>query len=227
MRAIIFDLDDTLYPRRDFVLSGFSAVASDVEERWGVNALFAFTYLCRALTDGRAGTEFQALCERHGIPTQEVAHFVNVFRLHRPDIQLPEISLSAIERLRRDRWRIGVLTNGLRDVQARKIDALGLAPMVDTVIFAEDVAAHGKPAPEAFAAVLRALQVPASRAICVGDDLRCDVYGARAAGLRTVRLKTPHGPDMLADDADVVIDSLEPLPAIAAHLLDGVTADVA
>jgi len=43
------------------------------------------------------------------------------------------------------------------------------------------------------------LGVLPTNAVCVGDDLRCDIYGARAAGLRTIRLKLPAGLPAIAD----------------------------
>ena len=227
VRAIIFDLDDTLYPRDHFVFSGFAAVARHCEQRWGVSALSAFSTLCGARVAGRAGSEFQALCEDSDVPPDAVGELLHVFRTHEPDLSLPQSSRSALEGLRRDGWRIGVLTNGTPDVQARKVAALGLPHLVDEVVYATDCVDGGKPAPGAFRAALARLDVPASRAVCVGDDLRCDVYGARAAGLATIRVRRPEGVPQLADDADAVIESLGEIPVLAASLLAGDRAHVA
>ena len=46
-QGIVFDLDDTLYPERDYVLSGFKAVASWAEARLGVPSLGGFSGLRR------------------------------------------------------------------------------------------------------------------------------------------------------------------------------------
>jgi putative hydrolase of the HAD superfamily len=63
-RAIVFDLDETLYPERRFALSGFLAVARHVNGRYGVPTAAAFAVLRKALTDGRRPTAFQDLVER-------------------------------------------------------------------------------------------------------------------------------------------------------------------
>ena len=47
-RGLILDLDDTLYPRERFVMSGFAAVASFVEKIHGVSAEIAYGVLVRA-----------------------------------------------------------------------------------------------------------------------------------------------------------------------------------
>ena len=41
-------------------------------------------------------------------------------------------------------WRIGIVTNGVAEIQARKVAALGLAGCVDAVVFADGVDDAGK-----------------------------------------------------------------------------------
>ena len=61
----------------------------------------------------------------------------------------------------------------------------GLAELVDGAV-ASAVLGAAKPDPAIFAAGLALAGVPAARAVHAGDDLRADVAGARAAGLRAV-----------------------------------------
>jgi putative hydrolase of the HAD superfamily len=136
---------------------------------------------------------------------------------------------TALHRLRAAGWRLGILTNGLPSVQFRKVAALGLAPLVDEVVYAEEHAPGGKPAAAAFRAVLRALDLAPEHAVFVGDDPVNDVRGAKAAGFRTIRLACGRLPAAACplDDADMVIHSVAELPAAAAALLEMVAADVA
>ncbi|HEY7862576.1 MAG TPA: HAD hydrolase-like protein, partial [Thermoanaerobaculia bacterium] len=76
----------------------------------------------------------------------------------------------------------------------------------------------GKPAPEFFAAALSALRVPASDAVCVGDDLESDVIGAQDAGIRGVLVRTgKFREEVLARSPqrpDHVIGSIADLPGL-------------
>jgi len=63
----------------------------------------------------------------------------------------------------------------------------GVAPYFDTLIVSDVVGFH-KPDPRIFDIALEALQVPAEKAIHVGDDYEADVQGARAAGIKPVLL---------------------------------------
>ena len=234
-RAVIFDLDDTLYPLQRFVRSGFAAVAAELERGHGIPSKKAFHVLTRAMRDGMRGRELQICAQRFRLSEAIVGDLVNIIRLHRPSIRLPRETVSAIEQLR-GRWRIGVLTNGLPDLQARQVDALGLRFLVDTVVYANAVGdGRGKPAPEPFREVSRALGVHPSRTVFVGNDERCDVFGAACSGMRTIHLVNadpervgPQKPYVgrpfqgrlaTACFADAVATSVADVPALAEQLV--------
>jgi 5'-nucleotidase len=79
---------------------------------------------------------------------------------------------------------LAILTNGWTPLQQKKIArALG-ADAVDTILVSDVVGI--KPQRAAFDALVRALGVPREHAWYVGDNIRGDVCGALAAGLRAV-----------------------------------------
>src|SRR5262245_5842414 len=122
-RAVIFDLDDTLYPLRHFTFSGFSAVAGYLERTCDADRDDAFRILMAAYRSPARGCELQA-CQRYfGLPADIVPVLVDLMRAHEPRLWLPRTSRRTLLRLR-DRWRVGVVTNGSADVQHRKVRAL-------------------------------------------------------------------------------------------------------
>lgn len=219
-RAVIFDLDDTLYPLQRFVLSGFRAVARHLEATAGLPAAGVFDLLADAFGRVR-GRELQVLVDRFRLGADAIPELVAVIRRHTPDVQLPELS-TAVLRVLRPGWRLGIVTNGHPDIQARKVRALGLERLVDAVVYAADHGSGaGKPEAAAFHAACQALGVAPSAAAFVGDDPVCDMAGARGAGLRTIWLPSrvvgasPRG----VDAADVMVASLADVPAAAARLV--------
>jgi len=190
MRALLFDLDDTLYAERQFVRSGFCVVAAEVEARFGVARREAQATLVGALRRGNRSRALQELCERHLLPVGIVPDLVDAIRAHTPSLRLPDSTVEVLRAARGAGWRLGVVTNGFPAIQARKIEALGLRDFVDTVVFAHECGAGlGKPERAGFDAALAALGMPADLAVFVGDDPRCDVLGARRAGMRTVWMR--------------------------------------
>ena len=94
-----------------------------------------------------------------------------------------------LELLRERDLRTGLVANSWPDpprVLRADADALGLAPLLDTMVFAEEAGAR-KPAPEPFLRACGELGVDPAATLFVGDDLVRDVQGAAAVGMRTVQ----------------------------------------
>jgi putative hydrolase of the HAD superfamily len=89
-------------------------------------------------------------------------------------------ALEALGTLRGRRLRLGVVANWDCDLPSH-LDRLGLAGLFDTVVTSAR-AGVPKPDPAIFELALRELDVPAERALHVGDE-PVDEDGARAAGL--------------------------------------------
>lgn len=220
-RAIVFDLDDTLYPMRRYSRSAFAAVASHLHRRCGLRPGRSLDILTRVLeADGRPGHEIDRLIDACGLPSSWLPELVMVSRNHEPALRLSRGVRRVLVALRAS-WRIGILTNGLPEVQARKIRALGLTPLVDAVVFAtEHGSGAGKPEPEPFAEISRRLGVGPARTVFVGDDEARDVAGALAVGMRTIRVTTWSGSRAaVTTSADVVAPSLIRIPGLAEGLV--------
>ncbi|PSP89613.1 HAD family hydrolase [Halobacteriales archaeon QS_4_69_34] len=82
-----------------------------------------------------------------------------------------ETTLAAL----RDEYALGLVTNGARATQERKLDALVFATPERGV----------KPDPYPFERALDALDAAPAEAVHVGDSLHADVAGANAMGLRS------------------------------------------
>lgn len=186
LRAIVFDLDGTLYPFRQFAASGFRAVARVLERDHRVPQAEVFRALCRARTRGARGREVQAVCAAFGLSPALVGPLVARILLHEPDIRLPRTAVAVLRELR-TQFRVGVLTNGDPAVQRRKVAALGLAREVDAVAYAcESGRGMGKPDPAGFLDVMARLQSAPSSTVFVGDDPEADIAGASQLGVRTI-----------------------------------------
>jgi HAD superfamily hydrolase (TIGR01549 family) len=98
------------------------------------------------------------------------------------NFELFEDALPALEELRAARLKIGLVSNGIRDltefVAHHRLD-------VDAIV---DSRSHGrvKPHPTIFQAALELLGAAPAEAVMVGDSLEEDVEGARALGMRAI-----------------------------------------
>ena len=193
-QAVVFDLDDTLYPERDFVLSGFRAVARWGESRLGIPADAGYDELRGLYESGVRGETFNHWLGQHGVDAAPlVPEIVDVYRQHEPSLRPFPCVPGLLARLRRDH-RVGLVGDGYRDVQERKLNALGIRHLFDAVVFSDEWGRHAwKPSTAPFVAVLEQLGVTAASTVYVADNPNKDFIGARRTGIHTIQLLRPDG----------------------------------
>jgi putative hydrolase of the HAD superfamily len=117
----------------------------------------------------------------------------------------------------RGEYRLALVTNGASCLQREKFEASGLTDRFEAVVVSGDVR-RAKPDPAVYAHALEALGARAADAVMVGDNLRNDVDGPVAAGLRAIWLNRS-GEPRPADRGDLVeIADLHALPEALAGL---------
>lgn len=222
IRALIFDLDDTLYLEEEFFRSGFAHVGSLLQARGiGDAARLGKMLMAIHVTEGRERV-FDKAAERCGFPQEWVPDLVAAFRSHAPEIRLAPDVLPTFERLR-CRYKLGCITDGWADVQRRKLAALRLAEHFDAIVVADDGGRQNwKPAAAPFLTCCARLAVGPEEAVYVGDHPERDVQGACNAGIRCIRIRRERGyfrdVPALHAPADFEIVSLLDLPPILDQL---------
>ncbi|MFW5903487.1 MAG: HAD family hydrolase [Halolamina sp.] len=112
-------------------------------------------------------------------------------------------------------YAVGLVTNGGRETQTTKLDALGIADAFDAAVFADPAnGVEPKPDPEPFRRALSALDVAPENALHVGDSLSCDVAGANRFGLPSVWVPFEDETHGGGPTPTYVLDSPGDLPAI-------------
>ncbi|MDM4721525.1 HAD-IA family hydrolase [Micromonospora sp. WMMA1363] len=106
-------------------------------------------------------------------------------------------------------------------------DHIDTGAVVAAIEYSSGVTARvlGKPAADFFRLAAASLGVDAAECVVVGDDATTDVAGGRAAGLRTVQVRTGKFADQRAEgrtgDADHEVHSVAGVPALLRRLTAG------
>ncbi|HEV2993955.1 MAG TPA: HAD family hydrolase [Acidimicrobiia bacterium] len=212
--AVLFDLDDTLYPQQEWLDGAWHVVAARART-WGVDTA-EFERLLRdvaAVGTDRGGIIDQALALL-GASSVPVAPLVAAFRAHAPARLDPYPgAAAALEQLGR-RVPLGLVSDGDPIVQRHKLAALGLGPRFATVVLSDEWGrAHRKPDPLPLRRALDDLGVAAADAVYVGDRAAKDVAGPARLGMRAIRVRTgewgwePDDPLAWAS-VDTVVDAI-------------------
>jgi putative hydrolase of the HAD superfamily len=190
IKAIVFDLDDTLYPQVAYKRSGFKVVSGWLASQFGLRQSSVLAELENILIQFGPSYPFMfdRLAERISINAGLVPEMVRVFIEHEPRINCYEGVIPMLSRLRRQ-YHLGILTDGRYTVQQKKVMALGLGKKVDRVLYS-DMLGLEKPAIELFKWFEDKFELRGQNLLYVGDNPKKDFLGANQRSWSTVQVLT-------------------------------------
>ncbi|MCL6431713.1 MAG: HAD family hydrolase [Anaerolineae bacterium] len=196
LRALIFDLDGTLYhspellaeyPRQAvaFVAERIRVPPEEARERYGQEALRLQE------TTGRSPSTTQVLVALTGARLDEWAAFlaarVDPGRFLNPaDYGWLRSLLSELH----EHYRLAIITNNNRALAERILRLLGIRHLFEVVLTTTE-SGRLKPDPTLYHQVARMLGVSPQACLAIGDRLAVDIIPARRAGLRAVLVRRP------------------------------------
>jgi putative hydrolase of the HAD superfamily len=190
--AVAFDLDDTLavttVDRETLLAESMRAVGAPPRSRDAYLDAHG-----ENLTARSREPVFARLLE--GIPTDADAD--ELARAYRERVNASLRPVAGVESMLatlRERYRLGLLTNGPVVAQRSKLRALGWTDAFDVALVTGELDA-GKPDAAAFETLLGELGTTAAETVFVGDDVDADVAGAASAGIDAIQVTFSGGPD--------------------------------
>lgn len=221
---VVFDLDDTLYPERSFVESGFRAVGAHALNRWGIRD---FDEACLSASEmGIKGRVFQ-WAHRAVVGTEltpeQAQELLQVYREHQPEALPWHPDALETVQLLHGQFPLTLLSDGYLPTQANKARALDLARWIDAPVFTESLGReHWKPSKKGFELIMSRHRQD-SIFVYVGDNPAKDFIAPRALGWSTVQITRPTGTYALVEAtqdkaADHRISSLVDLTAVLRDL---------
>lgn len=231
MRAILFDLDETLLDRTPALVAFLADQHARFRGRLGDASPAAWRDRFLALdARGRVPKSdvYPALLDALGGDPAAADALVADYRERccRFARAVPGME-GTLAVLRRRGFRLGIVTNGETAFQDRHLDALGLGDRVDAILISE---AEGLRKPDARLFHRAAARLGVAPALClfVGDDPAADIVGAAAAGMRTAWLRRGAAwPDDLPAPPGAVVDALPEVLRLAGPAPRGAAVDAA
>lgn len=191
LKAVAFDLDDTLFDRRAALKLWLERGLGGLGGLGGIEAAAAFAAVLERDGGGHAPRrDFHAWLDRR-FPA--LAPTGLRFRREFPACIVPDPAVPAVlARLRAAGIRTVILSNGSPAFQRTKLRACGAEPFFKrSEVLISGALGMAKPDPRAFHVLLETLGLPAAEVLFVGDDPLRDIAGASAAGLMACQLLRP------------------------------------
>ncbi|MGI6585244.1 MAG: HAD family hydrolase [Gracilibacteraceae bacterium] len=195
MKALVFDLDDTLYNEADFVHGAFREVADYLSKKHKLDRDELYRTMLGLLANNGRGRIFNDICALYNL-NEDISSLVEIYRNSAPQISLYEDAEHFLKYCR-GKFKLGLVTDGIHYVQWNKIRLLDLEKFFDSIIVTDDYGKDFcKPSIKPYVKIAEELGVDFDEIICIGDNPRKDFYGAKQLGIHTVRIIRPVGDHM-------------------------------
>lgn len=132
---VVFDLDDTLYPEVEFLISAFREISRKLAAE---NDLDVNTIYLHMMDRYEKGTEVFQDTLKHFQLKRGVTDLLTWYREHVPDISLTSETSHVLNFVKKHAYKTGLITDGRSLQQRNKIKSLGLVDFFDEVIISEE-----------------------------------------------------------------------------------------
>lgn len=184
IKAVVFDLDDTLYSEKDYVKSGYKKIADFfgrpefATQMWDV-----FTSGGKAIDEVlKAENLFQFKDEA-----------LKIYRCQIPDIKIYPGVDEMLQHIYQSGKKIGIITDGRPEGQRAKLKALNVS--VENIIITDELGGieFRKPNATAFYLMRDMLNVPFEQMVYIGDNIQKDFIAPEKLGIRSIWFRNIDG----------------------------------
>ena len=210
IKAVIFDLDHTLFDRHGTL----RAIVPKLRQRFQTDPALSDEEIARRwiYADDRFvydGWQYIfSYLQENGVFTEPVEYGDYrsfIFETFAETAVPFPFAKPMLLQLKKDGYRVALMTNGQHALQYKKLALTGLRNVFDSVIVSGDVGVE-KPDAEIFRMMCDRLSVKPNEAVYVGDNPVCDIDGAKKAGLYAIWIRSTRvepaacRPDEIAND---------------------------
>ncbi len=201
IKGVIFDLDDTLYGEKQYIKSGFDAVAKYLNKDAAADKLWYNFEQKKAAIDVYL-EEIEQMDKK--------AECLRVYREHIPNISLYEGVKDLIDELKKREIKVGIITDGRPIGQRNKLLALGLNDMVDDIIVTDELGGEQfrKPCDISFRIIQRKWRIPFEHIMYIGDNLSKDFQAPKQLGMQWKLVDNGEGLYKTANGGISILDIL-------------------
>lgn len=190
VKAIIFDLDDTLYDCSGTLVLKSKELAAKIISK-AIKCSEAEALKLQLELEGRLGPKAdiaREIADLYRLPEEfckEITNTINTLDAEGA-ILFPD-TMASINELKRIGYKLFLVTFGTREIQEKKIKVLGLERAFDKIIITEDPRGKEK----CFKEILAKYGLEPEQVLCVGDKVKDEIDVGKRLGMSTALMK--HG----------------------------------
>ena len=216
IKAVVFDIDDTLISEHEYIRSGFNVVAQALSVKYQLLQENVFLKLMNLFQESPKNV-FNRILDFYQIDytIEDIKELIAIYRNHLPNISLYKDAKFILNELSEKDLKLGIITDGYQMTQRNKLLSLGIDAYFDSIIVTDELGREfWKPHARPYELIKEQLGVEFNEIIYIGDNISKDFVTAKKLGIKTIHIKRDEG--IYTDlkygqeyEADYQISSLE------------------
>lgn len=183
----IFDLDDTLFKELDYVKSGLFFCANQISKKTGENKLKIYNKLFEIFKKKGRGCVFNFYFDDN---KKEIKKYIKLYRNHYPNINLYNDAKKFLNKIKKEKNSIYLVTDGHKDSQLQKLKKLKIKKIFKRIFITPNYGkSFMKPSLKCFQIIKKLEKCKWSDMIYIGDNPIKDFVNLNKKGVITARIK--------------------------------------
>ncbi|WP_195467469.1 HAD-IA family hydrolase [Clostridium sp. D43t1_170807_H7] len=195
IKAVVFDLDDTLISEKEYIESGFNIISKEIAKRHNLYSERVYEKMINLFEDSSKNV-FNRVLDYFSIKysNDEILDFINIYRNHKPNIKFYDDVIPTITALKEKEIKVGIITDGYKETQFKKIEVLGCMELFDEIIITDEMGREfWKPNEVSYKLMAERLNINLNEMIYVGDNVNKDFVTANKLGIETIHIDRKNG----------------------------------
>lgn len=211
IKAVIFDLDDTLISEKEYVRSGFRQVAINISKEYNLDIDKVYELLLDTFEEDSKNV-FNRVLDKLNISYEidDIKKLVEIYRGHKPEIKLYDDAKYILDTLYKKGIKLGIITDGYKITQRNKLEALNIEDYFECIVVTDELGREfWKPHRKSYEIMKNKLKFDYDEMVYVGDNLSKDFVTANKLGMKTVFINRIEGVYSGVEIDDEYLASLE------------------
>lgn len=195
IKAVVFDLDDTLISEREYIDSGFRHISNMVSSRYCLDKEKVYILMSSKFEEDSENVFNRTLDSLEvSYDKDYIRKLITLYREHLPKIKLYDDSKYILDYLYSNKIKLGMITDGYKIAQRNKIEVLNIESFFDYIVVTDELGReYWKPHPKPYEIIKEKLNVDYASIIYIGDNENKDFITANKLGIITVLVKRVDG----------------------------------
>lgn len=195
IKAVVFDLDDTLISEKEYIKSGFKHISKLISKEHNIESISIYESMNDLFKEDSKNV-FNRLLDKLNIKYdgEYIKYLIHEYRSHMPSIDLYKDAQEILDCLRSNGIKLGMITDGYKIAQRNKIKALNIEEYFECIVVTDELGRqYWKPHRKSYEIVKEELGLKYQEIVYVGDNINKDFITANKLGIYTVMINRAEG----------------------------------